>query len=143
MKDPYDLQRFVAAQERAYKNVLAELRRGRKTSHWIWYIFPQLAGLGSSPTSQRFAIQSLDEANAYLAHPLLGHRLDECTRLMIELQDRPLRGILGYPDDLKFRSCMTLFAEAAVDGSVFEDALTKLCEGERDPMTLRLLGIER
>ena len=106
--DPYDLQRFVDAQQGVYSQVLSELRAGRKRSHWIWFIFPQIAGFGSSPISQHYAITSLAEARAYLAHPVLGPRLRECTQLLVELADEPIEEILGYPDDLKFRSSMTL-----------------------------------
>src|SRR5579859_3165650 len=113
--DPFDLQRFVAAQASSIDAVRTELRQGRKLSHWIWYIFPQIHGLGSSPNARRYAIVSREEAVAYLAHPLLGSRLRECVQLMLEIEHRQLREILGAPDDLKFRSSMTLFAHVSVD----------------------------
>ncbi|MGH8229969.1 MAG: DUF1810 domain-containing protein [Steroidobacteraceae bacterium] len=120
-----DLGRFVDAQERIYAQARAELAAGRKRSHWMWFIFPQLRGLGHSPTSREFGIASLEEARAYLAHPLLGARLLECTQLVDAVEDRTAREIFGSPDDLKFRSCMTLFAEASGHGEVFESALRK------------------
>lgn len=116
--------------------VLAELRAGRKTSHWMWFVFPQIQGLGHSPTAQRFAIASRDEAAAYLQHPVLGPRLRECTRLVNEIQRRSIEEIFGYPDYLKFRSSMTLFAHAAADNQVFVAALDKYFGGEYDPLTL-------
>jgi uncharacterized protein (DUF1810 family) len=111
--DPYDLQRFVAAQAAVYPEVLAELGAGEKRSHWMWFIFPQLAGLGRSATARRYALSSLAEARAYLAHPLLGARLRECTQLVNEVTGRSAAQIFGFPDELKFHSCMTLFAHAA------------------------------
>jgi uncharacterized protein (DUF1810 family) len=141
MSDPYDLQRFVDAQDRVYAQVVAELRAGRKTTHWMWFVFPQLAGLGSSPMAQQFAINSLDEARAYLDHPVLGARLRECTQLVLDVKGRDIDDILGYPDDLKFRSSMTLFA--ALDGAppVFDAALLQYFAGTPDARTLDLLGI--
>jgi uncharacterized protein (DUF1810 family) len=140
MEDPYRLQRFVTAQDRVYETVLAELRAGRKRTHWMWFIFPQVAGLGSSWMAQEYAIHSRAEAQAYLAHPLLGERLRECTQLVAAHKERSLRHILGYPDDLKFRSSMTLFGEVAGAESVFEEALALHCSGERDLLTLERLG---
>jgi len=139
MSDPYDLQRFVEAQDRVYPRVVAELRAGRKTSHWMWFVFPQVAGLGSSPMAQRYAIASIDEARAYLAHPVLGGRLRECTQLVLDVKGREIGDILGYPDDLKFRSSMTLFA--AVDGApvLFDAALQQYFGGTPDAKTLELL----
>lgn len=137
--DRFDLQRFVAAQAPVLAQVLAELRAGRKASHWMWFVFPQLAGLGTSAMAQRYAISGRDEALAYLAHPLLGARLRECSALVMAVQGRSLRGILGTPDDLKFRSCMTLF-EAVSGEALFADALQRCCGGERDARTLELLG---
>lgn len=139
-QDKHDLQRFVDAQQQVYSQVLAELRAGRKRSHWIWFIFPQIAGLGFSPTSQFYAIHSLAEAQAYLAHPMLGPRLRECTELILNVRDRPIDEILGYPDDLKFRSSMTLFNRAAPEETLFADALRKYFEGHPDPLTLKRLG---
>ena len=134
-----DLQRFVDAQEDDYEDVCAELRAGRKTSHWIWYIFPQIEGLGRSSVSQRYAIPSVEEAGAYLQHPILGPRLRECTRLVNQVEGRTLHQIFGSPDDMKFRSCMTLFAHAATDNQIFLDALKKYCGGKFDPLTLERL----
>lgn len=138
--DSYDLQRFVDAQQQVYPQVLSELRAGRKRSHWIWFIFPQIAGLGSSPVSQHYAIRSLAEARAYLAHPVLGSRLRECTRILVDLGERPIEEILGYPDDLKFRSSMTLFAVASADEPLFTNALRKYFPEGPDRLTLERLG---
>jgi uncharacterized protein (DUF1810 family) len=134
--DPFDLDRFVEAQARVYETACDELRNGRKQSHWMWFIFPQMKGLGSSPMSQRFGIGSLEEARAYLAHPVLGPRLMEVTRLMLAARGGSLRNILGSPDDMKFRSSMTLFAHTAGAGSIYAEALDKLCEGKPDEQTL-------
>jgi uncharacterized protein (DUF1810 family) len=140
MNDPHHLQRFVAAQEPVYSNVLAELRTAHKTSHWMWFVFPQIQGLGRSWMAQQYAIHSLDEARAYLAHEVLGPRLGECTRLMLAVNGRSANEILGSPDDLKFRSSMTLFAQAAGDPqSPFEEALTRFFEGEADTLTIERL----
>ncbi len=138
--DPFALQRFVEAQDRTFERACEELRAGRKRSHWIWYIFPQMQGLGSSSMAQHYGICSLDEAMAYLAHPVLGPRLEQATRHMIGHQGKPLSVILGAPDDMKFRSSMTLFAVAAGPDSLFAEALDRLCGGERDALTLELLG---
>jgi uncharacterized protein (DUF1810 family) len=137
--DPYNLQRFVEAQQEDYEDVCAELRVGSKSSHWMWFIFPQMKGLGMSATSDRFGISSLNEAEAYLPHPVLGRRLRKCTQLVNLVEGRSIREIFGSPDDLKFRSCMTLFAHATVENRVFLDALRKYSNGEFDPATLRLL----
>ncbi len=137
--DPYNLQHFVDAQTSVYAHVVAELRDGRKRSHWMWFIFPQIAGLGSSPTAQRFAISGRAEALAYLAHPTLGPRLRECTELVNQLPDRTVDEIFGYPDDLKFRSSVTLFAAVAPGEQVFRAALDKYFAGEPDAATLALL----
>jgi uncharacterized protein (DUF1810 family) len=137
--DPYDLQRFVEAQDRVYPEVCAELASGRKTTHWMWFIFPQIRGLGESPTSRRFAISSLEEARAYLRHEVLGPRLLECTRLVHSAGGKTAHQIFGSPDDLKFRSCMTLFAQADADDPVFQAALRKYFGGEHDLRTLELL----
>lgn len=134
--DPYDLERFVSAQAPVYARACAELRAGRKTSHWMWFIFPQIAGLGSSAMAQSFAISSLAEAKAYLDHPVLGPRLVACTKLVNEIEGRSARQIFGSPDDLKFRSSMTLFAEAAGDKRVFIEALRRYFAGEADRLTL-------
>jgi uncharacterized protein (DUF1810 family) len=138
--DEYDLRRFVDAQRECYARVQAELSSGRKTSHWMWFVFPQLSGLGRSPIAERYAISSLDEAKAYLAHAVLGPRLEECTALVNAVEGKSLREIFGSPDDLKFRSSMTLFAHAAPRASVFREALEKYCGGEEDPLTLALLN---
>ena len=140
MCDPHGLQRFIDAQGPMLPQVKAELRAGIKRTHWMWFIFPQIAGLGYSATAQTYAIASMDEAQAYLAHPLLGQRLLECTGLVNQIQGRSARAILGSPDDLKFRSSMTLFAEAAPHQTIFTDALTKYFGGEPDLHTLKLLG---
>ncbi|XYH97857.1 DUF1810 domain-containing protein [Sorangium sp. So ce1128] len=139
MPDPYDLQRFVDAQAPVYDRVLAELRRGEKTSHWMWFIFPQLRGLGHSAMARRYGIASKAEAEAYLQHPTLGPRLLECTRLVNQIAGRSLYDIFDSPDDMKFCSSMTLFARAAPDEATFLAALDKYCGGEPDPRTLALL----
>ncbi|MFZ0606203.1 MAG: DUF1810 domain-containing protein [Xanthobacteraceae bacterium] len=141
MDDPFDLQRFVDAQAPVYQRVVAELRHGQKQSHWMWFIFPQIEGLGSSPMAQRFAIASRAEAKAYFDHPLLGPRLRECTRLVVAVQDRAIDAILGYPDDLKFRSSMTLFASVAEDRTDFVAALDRFYGGEMDRATLQRLQL--
>jgi uncharacterized protein (DUF1810 family) len=140
--DPYDLQRFVTAQERVLDDVRAELRRGRKTSHWMWFVFPQVAGLGSSPTAQHYALSGLDEARAYLAHPVLGRRLVECAELAAAVERGGAAEVFGYPDDLKLRSSMTLFARAAPDVPAFAAVLDRYFDGEPDPRTLDRLQVE-
>lgn len=137
--DPYDLRRFVEAQAPIYDDVIAELRAGRKRSHWMWFIFPQIAGLGVSATAQFYAISSLAEARAYLGHPLLGMRLRECTGLVLAIEGRSVYDIFGSPDDLKFRSSMTLFAAAGSAGEPFRQALRKYCGATADPRTLDIL----
>jgi uncharacterized protein (DUF1810 family) len=141
--DPFNLRRFVDAQADAFARVESELRAGQKRSHWMWYIFPQFSGLGHSAMSQLYAIGSLEEARAYLAHPLLGARLRACVRALCAVEGRSLHDILGAPDDAKFRSCMTLFTQAAPDERAFGDALTKFCNGEADPATMDLLAKRR
>jgi uncharacterized protein (DUF1810 family) len=140
MTDPYNLQRFLDAQEHVYEAVLDELRAGRKSSHWIWFIFPQITGLGHSGMAQKFAIASLDEAKAYLQHPILGPRLRECTQLVLNVEGRSAEEIFSYPDNLKFRSCLTLFMAATTDNKIFKDALLKYFDGEPDTLTLDLLA---
>lgn len=140
--DPYDLDRFVHAQEDHYGAALRELMAGRKETHWMWFIFPQLRGLGRSRTAHRYGIASLDEAAAYLEHSVLGGRLLECTRAVLRHRDRSSRQIFGYPDDLKFRSSMTLFGEVGHGDRIFEEALMAFCEG-KDQATLELLGRDR
>lgn len=137
--DPFDLARFTDAQAPVYQRVLAELRAGEKRSHWMWFIFPQIAGLGHSPMAERYAISGRAEALAYLAHPLLGTRLDECTAAMLTHRHRSAHAILGSPDDLKFRSCMTLFAAVSEQRSGFEQALRQFCGGKPDEATLARL----
>jgi uncharacterized protein (DUF1810 family) len=137
--DPFDLRRFVEAQAGAYAAALAELRAGRKRSHWMWFIFPQIAGLGHSAMSQRFAIGSLAEARAYLDHPVLGARLRELVGVVLQHGDRSAHEIFGSPDDLKFHSCLTLFDQMAPD-DVFAEGLAAFFAGKPDPRTLQLLG---
>ena len=139
MTDPFNLDRFVAAQESVYSTVKNELIQGDKRSHWMWFIFPQIEGLGSSPTAAEFAISGIEEAKEYLLHPILGARLKECTKLVLNVKGRSLNQIFGFPDDLKFRSSMTLFAAACGGDDVFDRALIKYCEGQKDPKTQRLL----
>ena len=141
--DPFDLRRFVDAQDRVYATVLAELRNGAKRSHWIWFVFPQLRGLGRSATAQYYGICSLDEARAYLLHPVLGSRLRECTGLVAAIDGRSVDEIFGWPDNLKVRSSMTLFARATDDNAGFRAVLDKFYDGEEDPATLELLNTER
>jgi uncharacterized protein (DUF1810 family) len=140
--DAYDLERFVRAQAPVYAQACAELGAGYKQSHWMWFIFPQLNGLGSSAMATRYGLGSLAEARAYLEHPLLGERLRECTRLVNRIQGRSAREIFGSPDDLKFRSSMTLFAHAADDARDFSEALARLYGGEPDPRTRELLAAD-
>ena len=136
MEDPHNLNRFVEAQNPVYSRVCEELRKGRKTSHWMWFIFPQIAGLGFSSMSRRFAISSMDEARAYLVHPVLGPRLVECTKLVGAIPQKTIHEILGSPDDMKFRSCMTLFSQAAAEENLFKDALKRYFSGQFDTLTL-------
>jgi uncharacterized protein (DUF1810 family) len=139
MNDPHKLQRFVDAQNGVYEQVRSELREGRKRSHWIWFIFPQIKGLGRSHMAEDFAIASKEEAAAFLNHAVLGPRLRECTLLVTQVEGRALEEILGYPDNLKFRSSMTLFAQATADNQLFVAALRKYCNGELDSFTLKRL----
>ncbi|WP_315743393.1 MULTISPECIES: DUF1810 domain-containing protein [unclassified Bradyrhizobium] len=134
----FDLDRFVAAQDPLYSHVVAELAAGRKQSHWMWFIFSQVAGLGFSAMAQRYAIRSRAEAEAYLAHPILGSRLLECTRLVLEVSGKTIHAILGSPDDIKFRSSMTLF-DAVANQPIFAQAIDKYYGGEKDQATLDLL----
>ena len=139
-KDSFDLERFVTAQTSVFETVLAELRAGRKRSHWIWFVFPQLRGLGQSSTAQFYGIASTEEARAYLAHPLLGPRLDLCTRIVLGSEGPSLHAIFGSPDDMKFRSCMTLFSLATGDpANPFRKALDRWCGGRPDVRTLALV----
>jgi uncharacterized protein (DUF1810 family) len=134
--DRYDLQRFIDAQREIFDQVLSELRLGRKQTHWIWYIFPQIQGLGSSPMAQRYAISGLDEAQAYFGHSVLGGRLLECTQLVTAARTQSIEDVLGYPDNLKFHSSITLFAHAANHHDVFESALRKYFRCEYDRLTM-------
>lgn len=138
----YDLSRFVQAQEGSYARALTEVKGGRKRSHWMWFIFPQLAGLGFSSTAQFYAIQGLEEAKAYLAHPVLGPRLLACAEAALGVEGRTAHEIFGSPDDLKLRSCATLFACVTPPDSVFARLLGKYYDGVRDPKTLQLLGMD-
>ena len=139
MTNPFDLERFVHAQDPVYGDIQGELTRGRKQSHWMWFVFPQVAGLGFSAMSQRYAIASRAEAKAYHAHPIFGPRLIECTRLVLAVEGRTINAILGAPDDAKFRSSMTLF-DAVSDQPVFDEALARYFSGERDGATLEILS---
>lgn len=139
--DPHDLKRFVQAQEDVYEQSLSEIKSGRKRSHWMWYIFPQCDGLGFSPTSIRYSIESVAEAKAYLRHPVLGPRLMECTTAALCVEGRSAYEIFGSPDDMKLKSYATLFASVSLTGSMFEKLLDKYFQGERDQKTLRLLGL--
>jgi uncharacterized protein (DUF1810 family) len=138
--DSFLLERFVAAQENVYRTACAELRAGQKQSHWMWYVFPQMKRLGFSPTSRAYGIGSMAEAQAYLQHPILGPRLIEVTNLVLEHRDLSLRQIFGSPDDLKFRSSMTLFAQVGRPDGVFRKALDAFCDGVPDERTLALLA---
>jgi uncharacterized protein (DUF1810 family) len=135
-----DLERFVDAQRSVYATALAELRAGRKRSHWMWFVFPQIAGLGHSAMAQKYAIASADEAAAYLAHPLLGARLRECAAAVLLHPDEQVADIFGHPDDLKFHSSMTLFADVAPDEAQFQDCLDRFFDGRPDEATLERLG---
>ena len=137
---PPVLDRFLQAQEPVWPRVIAELRAGKKRTHWMWFVFPQIKGLGRSDMAQRYAVQSLAEAQAYLAHPVLAGRLRECCQLLLELEaPSSALAVFGTPDDLKLRSCMTLFAEASAPGSVFDAVLQKYFGGQKDERTLELL----
>lgn len=140
--DVYDLGRFLTAQAGTYETALAEVRAGAKRSHWMWFVLPQLAALGRSDTARFYGLSGLDEARAYLAHPVLGGRLREATHAVLGLADVSIHGVFGSPDDLKFRSCMSLFAQAAGPSarSPFRDALDRFHGGEPDPATTRLIG---
>lgn len=139
--DPYNLDRFVQAQSNVYEQALTEIKNGRKRSHWMWYIFPQFEGLGFSATSKRYAIKSIAEAKAYLNHPVLGPRLTECANAVLGIEGRSIHEIFGSPDDIKLRSCATLFASVSSTGSVFDQLLDQFFQGDRDPKTLRLLEV--
>lgn len=138
--DPFDLNRFVEAQERDFARALSEIRGGRKCSHWMWYIFPQLDGLGFSATTRRYSIKNLSEAQAYLNHPILGPRLVQCAEAALRVEGRSALKIFGSPDDMKLRSCATLFASVSPPGSPFHRLLERFFEGQADARTLELLG---
>jgi uncharacterized protein (DUF1810 family) len=138
--DQHKLQRFLAAQDEDYTVALSELHRGRKMSHWIWYVFPQVSGLGRSSMAEEYAIRSREEGFAYLAHTVLGVRLHECASALLEHRDKRIEDIMGFPDDLKLRSSMTLFASLAAPDSVFHQVLLTFYAGEMDPMTLAFLN---
>ena len=133
------LERFVEAQAPVYDQALKELRAGHKQSHWMWFVFPQIARLGHSVMAQTYAIQSLEEARTYLVHPVLGARLRECSQAVMDVQGKSAHDIFGSPDDLKFRSCLTLFAQVTPDETLFRDLLEKYFGGEADPLTLQKL----
>jgi uncharacterized protein (DUF1810 family) len=137
--DTFDLSRFTSAQENSYDSALAELRSGRKRTHWMWYIFPQIDGLGHSATAKHYAIKSQEEARQYLNHPVLGQRLLECAEAVFAIEGRSAAEIFGYPDNLKLKSSMTLFAYITAPGSVFSRVLDKYFNGERDALTLQIL----
>jgi uncharacterized protein (DUF1810 family) len=139
IEDRYRLDRFIRAQEWTYEEALIELRAGKKRSHWMWFILPQLEGLGRSATAQHYAIKSLDEARAYLAHPLLGERLRECVTILLGLEGRSAEDIFGYPDVLKLHSSLTLFDQVSDGDDIFVRALNKYYDGERDGATLQLI----
>ena len=136
MSDLFNLVRFIEAQDPVYARVCSELRQGRKVSHWMWFVFPQIEGLGRSGMARKFAISSLEEARAYLDHPVLGPRLRECTRLVCQISETTIQEIFGSPDDMKFRSCMTLFSRADGDDGIFQEALSKFFSGKPDELTL-------
>jgi uncharacterized protein (DUF1810 family) len=140
--DPYNLSRFLQAQADDYEQALAEIRSGRKRTHWMWYVFPQIDGLAFSSTSKFYSIKSIEEARAYLAHPILGPRLQECAEAILGVEGRSATEIFGSPDDLKLRSCATLFAWVAPAGSVFDRLLAKYYGSNRDGKTLQRLGID-
>jgi len=135
----FDLQRFLDAQAPVIARVQSELRAGAKRAHWMWFVFPQIAGLGHSAMAERYAIVSLDEAKAYAAHPVLGTRLRDCTALVLAVKDKGAHAIFGSPDDLKFHSCMTLFARAAPEEPLFNQALERFFNGREDPLTVERL----
>jgi uncharacterized protein (DUF1810 family) len=138
--DPYNVGRFVQAQERDYEQAISELRTGRKQSHWMWYVFPQFRGLGRSSTAERYAIKSVEEAEAYLRHAILGPRLLESVQTTLNIANRSAFEVFGSPDDMKLRSCATLFASVSPSGSVFEQLLDRYFGGKPDDKTLYLLG---
>lgn len=143
MDDPHNLERFIDAQRADYEKALSEIRSGRKRSHWMWYIFPQVEGLGVSAMAQRYAIKSVAEARAYLGHPVLGARLRTCAEALVSLESRSVEQIFGFPDDRKLRSCATLFGAVSPAGSVFHRLLEKYFQGELDMKTIEKIKAER
>tara|TARA_Y100000815_G_scaffold156243_1_gene141965 strand:+ start:628 stop:1056 length:429 start_codon:yes stop_codon:yes gene_type:complete len=139
MKDPYDLERFIKAQDHSYETALNEIKNGRKQSHWMWYIFPQFKGLGQSATSKQYAIKSKEEAKAFFDHAILGPRLVEITNALLELKGLTAHAIFGSPDDLKLKSCMTLFTAIQEKNTCFQEVLDKYYDGKQDDKTLKLL----
>jgi len=139
--DPFNLERFLKAQTDIYRSATGELQAGEKQGHWMWFIFPQIRGLGRSPAAREFAISGRDEARAYLRHPVLGPRLLECAELVLRIRGRSLAEIFGSPDDMKFRSSMTLFAQVAPDQAIFSEAIRRYCDSDFDPLTLRVLDV--
>ena len=137
--DPFNLNRFTKAQEGVYDRAMAELNAGYKRTHWMWFIFPQIDGLGHSSISRRYAIKGIEEARAYLKHPLLGARLSDCAEAVLGIEGRSAAEMFGFPDDLKLRSSMTLFAAVSRQGSVFDRVLEKFFKGQQDEKTLQLL----
>jgi len=140
LNDPYGLSRFIEPQDADYEQALAEIRSGRKRSHWMWYVFPQFTGLGSSPTSMHYAIKSRDEAEAYLSHPIIGRRLVECAETVLQIRERSAFEVFGSPDDMKLRSSATLFASVSAEGSVFHRLIDQYFDGRRDDRTIELMG---
>ena len=143
MSNIYELRRFVEAQNQVYEAVLDELRAGEKRGHWMWYVFPQIEGLGVSAMARAYAISSQDEAEVYAEHPILGLRLRECTHLVMNVEERSAAQIFGYPDHLKFRSCITLFEHSTTDKGIFRDALLKYFDGKPDQLTIDILKKQR
>ena len=139
MEDEFLLQRFIQAQSHLYSDVISELKQGHKISHWMWFIFPQVEGLGRTSTAEKYAIKSMGEAKAYIAHPILGNRLRECTELVLEIDGFSANQIFGYPDDLKFNSSITLFKQVAEDNKIFKDATVKYFDGQEDILTINIL----
>jgi uncharacterized protein (DUF1810 family) len=140
MNDLFNLERFVAAQKSVYSTVIEELESGTKISHWMWFIFPQVEGLGKTETAKYYAIKSLDEAKSYVAHPLLGKRLQECIELVLDIDGKSANAVFGYPDNLKFKSSMTLFLVAAPHIDLFQRAINKYYDGQRDRVTIQILN---
>lgn len=139
MEDQFNLERFIVAQEKVYSTVIKELKSGTKISHWMWFVFPQIEGLGRTEIAKKYAIKSLDEAKSYVAHPVLGKRLQECIELVLDIDEKSANDIFGYPDDLKFKSSMTLFLRAAPHIDLFQRAINKYYDGQQDRLTIKFL----